>query len=76
MPFDSGRIRAMKLLVIIVLLGIVGSLGSGLFYLVRDKDGSPRVLRALTIRITLSVILFLLLMAAWFSGLIQPNATP
>lgn len=66
----------MKLLVIIVLLGIVGSLGSGLFYLVRDKDGSPRVLRALTIRITLSVILFLLLMAAWFSGLIQPNVSP
>lgn len=76
MPFDSGRIRAMKLLVIIVLLGILASLGSGLFYLVRDKDGSPRVLRALTIRITLSVVLFLLLMAAWFSGLIQPNATP
>lgn len=66
----------MKLVVIIVLLGILASLGSGLVYLVRDKDGSPRVLRALTIRITLSVILFLVLMVAWFSRLIQPNATP
>ncbi len=66
----------MKLLVIVVLLGILVSLGSGLFFLVRDKDGSRRVLRALTVRISLSVILFLLLIAAWLAGLIEPNATP
>jgi hypothetical protein len=66
----------MKLMVILVLVAIVASLGAGLFYLARDRDGSPRVLRALTVRISLSVVLFLLLMAAWFAGLIQPNATP
>jgi hypothetical protein len=66
----------MKLLVIVVLVGILASLGSGLVFLVKDKDGSPRVLRALTIRISLSVILFLLLVAAWMVGLIEPNATP
>jgi hypothetical protein len=66
----------MKLAVIIVLLGIVVSLGSGLVFLVRDKDGSRRVLRALTVRISLSVLLFLLLIAAWLAGLIEPNATP
>lgn len=66
----------MKLLVIVVLLGILASLGSGLIYLVKDKEGSPRVLRALTLRISLSVILFLLLIAAWMAGLIEPNATP
>lgn len=66
----------MKLLVILVLLGIVASLGSGLFFLVRDDDGSKRVMRALTLRISLSVVLFLLLIVAWLAGLIEPNATP
>jgi hypothetical protein len=66
----------MKLLVIAVLLAILTSLGSGLFFLVKDKDGSRRVMRALTVRIVLSAILFLLLMVAWYAGLIQPNATP
>jgi predicted MFS family arabinose efflux permease len=65
-----------KLFVILVLLGIVGSLGSGLFFLMKDKDNERRVLRALTIRVALSVFLFLLLLAAYFAGLIQPNAAP
>ena len=64
------------MLVIVVLLAILVSLGSGLFFLVKDKDDSRRVLRALTIRITLSVFLFLLILVAWWAGLIQPNATP
>lgn len=66
----------MKLLIILVLLAIMASLGSGLYFLIKDKDGSTRVLRALTIRVGLSVLLFLLLMGAWFAGLIQPNVTP
>ena len=66
----------MKLLVIAILLAVLISLGSGLFFLVKDKDDSRRVMRALTVRIVLSAILFLLLMGAWFAGLIQPNATP
>ena len=66
----------MKLLIVLVLVGILLSLGSALVYLVRDRDGSPRMLRALTLRIALSVILFLLLIAAWFAGLVEPNPTP
>lgn len=66
----------MKLLVILVLLGILASLGSGLVFLVKDKDDSRRVLRALTLRIALSVLLFLLIIGAWFFGLIEPNAAP
>lgn len=66
----------MKLLVILVLLGILASLGSGLVFLVKDKDDSRRVLRALTLRISLSVLLFLLIIGAWFFGLIEPNAAP
>lgn len=66
----------MKLLVIVVLLGILASLGSGLFFLVKDQGDQRRVLRALTIRVALSVLLFLVLIVAWLGGFIQPNATP
>ena len=66
----------MKLVVIVVLLAILASLGSGLYFLVKDKDDSRRVLNALTVRIVLSVVLFILLIVAWWAGLIQPNAGP
>jgi hypothetical protein len=62
-----------KALVLLLLAGIILSLFSGLFFLNRDQDGSPRMVRALTVRITLSVILFLVLIYAWFNGLIQPH---
>ncbi len=60
----------MKLIVIAFLVAIVGSLGSALFYLVRDKAGSDRMVRSLTIRIGLSLALFLLLMAGYYFGFI------
>ncbi len=63
----------MKLLVLLIFAGILASLGSGLFYLVRNKGDSGQVARALTVRISLSVALFLLLMLAWYAGLIQPH---
>ena len=62
-----------KLLVVLVLLGIVVSLGSALFHLVQDRGGSKKMVRALTVRIALSVGLFLLLFVAWSMGLIQPH---
>jgi len=66
-------VNPFKLLVVLVLLGIVVSLGSALFHLVHDRDGSPKMVRALTLRIALSVALFLLLFLAWWLGLIQPH---
>lgn len=60
----------MKLVVIILLVAIVGSLGSALFYLVRDKGGSDRTVKSLTIRVGLSLALFLLLMAGYYFGFI------
>jgi len=65
-----------KFLVIVLFLVILGSLGSGLFYLVKGKrdDGDGKgMVNALTLRITLSVALFVLLFAAWAAGLIQPH---
>jgi hypothetical protein len=62
-----------KILIIIVLFAIVGSLGSALFHLSKGKGDSKKMARALTVRIGLSVILFILLMVAWYAGLIEPN---
>jgi len=62
-----------KIVVVLFLLAIVASLGSGLFYLVRDKGSSDRTVRALTVRIGLSVLLFVLLMLGYVTGLLQPH---
>lgn len=62
-----------KLVVACVLIGIVLSLGSALFHLVTDKGGSKKMVRALTVRVGLSVALFVVLMSAWAMGLIQPH---
>jgi cytochrome bd-type quinol oxidase subunit 2 len=62
-----------KLGVACALIGIVLSLGSALFHLVTDKGDSKKMVRALTVRVGLSVALFIALMAAWAFGLIQPH---
>jgi len=62
-----------KILIVACLLGIVVSLGTGMFHLVKDKSESKRMANALTVRIALSVALFILLFIAWKQGLIQPH---
>jgi len=59
-----------KLLVVLMLLAIVGSLFSGLFYLYRDRGAGTRTVRALTLRIGLSVTVFLLLLLGLRLGFI------
>ena len=62
-----------KILVLAVLAGIVISLGSALFHLTATRGDPKKLLRALTLRIGLSVGLFLLLFVAWYFGLIHPH---
>lgn len=62
-----------KIIVVLFLFIILGSLFSGLFYLVRDKGTSERTVKALTVRISLSVLLFILLMLGYATGLLQPH---
>ena len=62
-----------KIIVVLFLIIIIGSLFSGLFYLVKDKGTSERTVRALTLRISLSVLLFILLMIGYATGLLQPH---
>jgi hypothetical protein len=60
----------MRVVIIAFLLLILASLGSALYFLMADRSGSPRMLRALTVRVGLSVVLFLMLMLAHYFGII------
>ena len=62
-----------KIVVILMLLLIFASLGSGLVFMIRDQGRGPRAVKALTVRIALSISLFLLLMLAYATGLITPH---
>jgi hypothetical protein len=64
--------RVMRYLVIAVLLLIVASLGSAVFFMMRDRGKSKRMVKALAIRVGLSVALFLFLMLGYYFGLF-PN---
>ena len=60
--------RVLRYLVIAVLLLIVASLASAVFFMMRDRGGSKRMVKALAIRVGLSVGLFLFLMAGYWFG--------
>ena len=62
-----------KLVVFLVMAAIVVSLGVALYHLATGRGDSGQLLRSLTLRIGLSVALFVLLMLAWRFGLIHPH---
>lgn len=62
--------RSMRYVVIAVFVLIIASLASALVFVYRDEPGSKRAVKALTIRVGLSVALFLLLMLAYWLGLV------
>ena len=70
----------MKYVLALVFVGILASLGWALFHMLKDgRDGRAKsggMARALTVRIGLSVLLFLCLLLAWKLGYIQPGGLP
>jgi cytochrome bd-type quinol oxidase subunit 2 len=65
---------AIKILIVLVLGAIVASLGKALFHMSDGGAGhSAQMARALTVRIALSVALFVLLMLAWWMGGLTPH---
>lgn len=60
----------MKIVIVVVFLAVVVSLFSGLFFIYRDKGQSDRAVKALTLRIVLSILVFALLMGSYYFGLI------
>ncbi len=60
----------MRIVVILFILVILASLGSALYYMVKDRGTTQRTAKALTIRIALSIVLFLLLVLGLQTGVI------
>lgn len=65
----------MKIVVILFLVFIVASLGSALYFLIKDKGRGERTVKALTVRVVLSVVLFALLMLGFYFGFITGKIT-
>lgn len=63
----------LKVLVVATLLAIVASLGKALFHMSSGPDQSRQTVNALTLRISLSIALFILLLAAWYFGVVSPQ---
>jgi hypothetical protein len=61
----------LKIIVLIFIGLILASLGSALYFLVKDKGSSRRTVKALTWRVVFSIALFIMLMLAYHFGLIN-----
>jgi multisubunit Na+/H+ antiporter MnhF subunit len=63
----------MRILALLFIVFILASLASALYYLIKDKGQSDRVVKMLTVRVVLSLTLFLLLMGGYYFGIIPQN---
>ncbi|MBU6421238.1 MAG: twin transmembrane helix small protein [Gammaproteobacteria bacterium] len=61
------------IVVLAILLVIVVSLFSGLYYMLHDRGQSTRAVKALTLRIAISLILFAVLMIGYWTGWLHPH---
>jgi len=70
----------MKYLIALAFLAIIASLGSALFFMMKDgRDGKPKsdnMVRALALRVGVSIVLFACILIAWKLGYIQPTGIP
>jgi hypothetical protein len=58
----------MRIAILLLLLAIVASLFSGLYFVFKDKGTTNRAVISLTIRIALSVLVFVLLIGSYYFG--------
>ena len=64
----------LDVLIIAVMIGILISLGSGLFFLVRDRGTTQRTVQSLSIRVALAIALLALLAYGFLTRFILPAA--
>ncbi len=62
-----------KTIILILLALVLISLAAGMFTLIKDRNNTDRTVKFLTLRIALSVSLFVLLIVSFFMGWIQPH---
>ena len=70
----------MKALIAIAFVGILGALAMAGVFMLRDgRDGKPKsgnMMRALALRVGLSVLLFACILVAYWAGWIEPTGIP
>ncbi|HLT15016.1 twin transmembrane helix small protein [Marinobacter sp. SS5-14b] len=66
----------LKFAIVILLLAVLASLFSGLFFLIRDGGKTRRVVNSLAIRVALSVLLLALVLISLWTGSLTLNPTP
>lgn len=64
-----------EVLIVVIIIAILVALGFGLIGLLRGgKSGSDRIFKSIVIRVSLSVLVFALIIFASYMGWIKPNA--
>jgi TRAP-type C4-dicarboxylate transport system permease large subunit len=58
----------MKIVIIVLLFAVVVSLFSGLYFVYKDKGTTNRAVISLTIRIVLSLLVFVILIVSYYFG--------
>ena len=78
-----GQSLAMKVVIVLVLVGVLGALGSAGVFMLRHRPENEqpgmrdrRMARALAWRVGLSVALFLFILLAWALGWVKPTGLP
>ncbi|MFN2360436.1 MAG: twin transmembrane helix small protein [Marinobacter sp.] len=66
----------LKFLIVVLMLAVVVSLFSGLFFLIRDGGKTNRVLNSLALRVALSVMLLAVILISLWQGGLTLNPTP
>ncbi|SOB77282.1 Protein of unknown function [Marinobacter sp. LV10R510-11A] len=66
----------LKALIIILMLAVIASLFSGLFFLIRDGGKTNRVVNSLAVRVALSVLLLAVILLSLWQGSLTLNPTP
>ena len=70
----------MKYIITFAFVGILGALAMAGVFMLRDgRDGKPKtgnMMRALALRVSLSVLLFACILISYWAGWIQPTGIP
>ena len=70
----------MKFIIAVGFIGILGALAMAGVFMLRDgRDGKPKtgnMMRALALRVGLSVLLFACILVSYWAGWIQPTGIP
>lgn len=61
------------LIIVVLMILMLVSLASALWYMIKDRGKSNRTVKALTVRISIWIVLFLLLVGGVYTGLITPS---